>query len=137
MPETLDSLRKAADKARRTGCRRLPNALKRRAVDLLGQHTAREVAEAVRVSRGEVVEAWQARLGAKAPMGLCANESHRPPSTFVEVPGSTLGVDVDPEIEVELIGGHGLRIRGRLGPAQLRALVAATLECTGGASCSK
>jgi len=143
MQETLDSLREATNEARRSGRRRLPDALKRRAVGLLGQHTAREVAVAVRVSDGKVVEAWKTRLGSKSPMrrNTHGNESGPTPSAFVEVPSSALGLGAmgDPESEIELTGGHGraLRIRGRLGAAQLQALVSATLESTGGTPCSK
>lgn len=143
MQETLDSLREAANEARRSGRSRLPDALKRRAVGLLDQHTAKEVAVAVRVSDGKVVEAWKRRLGSKSPMRrkTLGNESGLTSSAFVEVPGSALSLGAldDPDVEIELTGGHGraLRIRGRLGAAHLQALVSATLESTGGTPCSK
>lgn len=143
MQETLASLREAANKARRSGRRRLPDALKRRAVELLGRHTAREVAVAVRVSDGKLVEAWKTRLGSKSRSRgqVRGDEDRCAPSAFVEVPSSALALGGmgDPEIEIELTGDHGraLRIRGRLGAAQLQALVSATLEATGGAPCSK
>ena len=143
MQETLDSLREAANEVGRSGRRRQPDALKRRAVGLLGQHTAREVAAAVRVSDGKVVEAWKTRFGSKSGTRrkIRGSENGGKASAFVEVPSSALafGAMGDPEIEVELTGGHGraLRIRGRLGAAQLQALVSATLESSGGTPCSK
>ena len=143
MRETLDSLREAANGARRSGRRRLPDALKRRAVGLLGEHTAKEIAVAVRVSGGKVVEAWRTQLGPESPTRgrVCGDEDVRSASAFVEVPSSALafgGLD-GTGLEIELTGGNGrsLRIRGRLDAAQLRALVTATLDSAGGISCSK
>ena len=143
MSETIGSIRRAANEFRckNKGGRRLPDELKRRAVGLLEQHSAQAVARAVRVSRGEVVAAWRKRFDAKAMVAGSVSSGEGQPSTFLEIPRAMLSreAELDGEVEVELDGGRGrrLRVRGRLGAAQLRALVAATLERTGGASCSK
>jgi hypothetical protein len=135
MPETLYSINDAAARARSAGRRRLPDDVKVRAVGLLKQHTAEEVARAVRVSTGKVVEGWKLRFGPKSSLDPDSERSVQVASPFVELPMAPLGprMEADEEIEVELLAGGGRRLllRGKLGASQLRALVAATLDCSG------
>lgn len=136
MQATLDDVRKAAREHRRTGGRRLPDDLKRQAVELLGRHRASAVAKAVGVSGRSVVESWKLRFGGDEASTEIPRPEQQAPMEFVEVPmdGLTLGGCGEGEVEVEVLGaqGHRLRLRGRLGPEALQTLVATTLGCPGG-----
>lgn len=136
MPDNLNSIRRAADAWRGTGRRRLSQDIKARAVRLLDQYPSRDVAAAVRVSGAKVVERWRGSIDvandATRREAALASPSSRPTSTFVELPVSMGSPDSEVEVQVLAAQGHRLQVRGRLGAAQLRALVGAALENGGG-----
>lgn len=136
MSDTLESIAKAAVAWRVTRKHqgwgeRLPKALKRRAVGLLGKHTARELAQVLRVSDPRLVEGWRARLGAarRQDYAVARVEPERALPAFVEValPPAHFTADLSTqaaEVQVELCGGQGciLRLHGRLDAALIRSL---------------
>lgn len=136
MPDNLKSIQRAADAWRGTGRRRLSRDIKARAVRLLDQYPSRDVAAAVRVSCAKVVERWRGSVDVDMEVtrrsAAPASPSSRPTSTFVELPVSLGSPDAEVEIQVLAAQGHRLQVRGRLGAAQLRALVGAALENGGG-----
>lgn len=136
MEETLVSIERAASEYRRGGGQRLPDGIKRRAVKLLGKHSPAEVALAVGVSCGKVVKGWEAKLAggraretALCPASAGEGDAGQPPITFVEFPTRVVAPEVDGalEVDIECDSGCRLRVRGKLGAGQLRALVQATI----------
>jgi len=146
MSDTLESVGRAAAAWRATrGHRgtgeRLPDAVKRRAIQLVGQHTPRQVARAVGVSDARLVERWCERLGkaAEASCLLQAPALSAPRPAFVEVampsPVAGLWQQADGDVQLELAGPQGvLRLRGGLDPSLVRALAALALGQAGGQS---
>ena len=136
MADNLKSIRQAAEVWRGTGRRRLSQEIKTRAVRLLDQYPSRDVAAAVGVSGGKVVERWRGSVEVDMeearPEGALAAPSSLPTSAFVEFPVTLGSPDTEVEVQVVAAQGHRVEIRGRLGAAQLRALVAAALENGGG-----
>ena len=135
MPDTLSSIRQAADVWRETGRQRLSQEIKTRAVRLLDRYPSREVAAAVGVSCTKVVERWRRTVDVEAGAHrgkTLASPSCQPMSAFVEIPVTPGGPATEVEIQVLAAQGHRLQIRGRLGAAQLGALVGAALEGGGG-----
>lgn len=136
MPDNLNSIRRAADAWRGTGRRRLSQDIKTRAVRLLDQYPSRDVAAAVRVSGAKVVERWRGSVdvdkGTIRRGAALTSPSPRSTSAFVELPVSLGSPDAEVEVQILAAQGHRLQVRGRLGAAQLRALVGAALENGGG-----
>lgn len=136
MPDNLKAIRRAVDAWRGTGRRRLSLDIKTRAVRLLDQYPSRDVAAAVGVSGGKVVERWRGAVDVDMEVtrrvAALASPSSRPTSAFVELPVSLGSPDAEVEVQVLAAQGHRLQVRGRLGAAQLRALVGAALENGGG-----
>ena len=140
MFDTLESIGKAATAWRATrknnGKRQwLPEELKRRALGLLGKHTAGEIARALGVSDAEVVKKWHILTPATALSSVDA--APRSSQSFVEVvmPSAIAEPTLPsrssaPELQLELTAGEGrmLRLRGRLDAAMVRGLAEAMLH---------
>ena len=139
MAETLSSIARAANEYRGNNSgKKLSEAIKRRAVTLLGEHKAAEVARAVGVSCGKVVEAWNAKFEERstsaagsyrtAPGGA---DDGQQAITFVEYPMRMVAQDPGGtvvEMDIQCGSDRRLRVRGPLDAGQLRALVVATVE---------
>lgn len=138
MAESLQSVRQAATAWRRTRKNRgkggrLPDALKRRAVELLEAHTCKQVAQAVGVSDGRLVQGWQQQF--RRPVSTPAAQAEALVPAFVEIPQTRFNLPVEPEpalTKVELLGqGGSLRLRGQLEVTVIRALAQVVLESRG------
>jgi transposase-like protein len=139
MDETLASIARAANEYRRNHSgKKLSEEIKRRAVTLLGEHKTAEVARAVGVSCGKVVEAWNAKFEQRSTSaaGSCrtapgeADEGQQA-MTFVEYPMSMVApipAETVVEMDIQCGSDRRLRVRGQLDAGQLRALVLATVE---------
>ena len=146
MSDTLESIGRAAAAWRATrGHRgtgeRLPDAVKRRAIQLVGQHTPRQVARAVGVSDARLVERWCERFekSAKPSYSVQAPALSAPSPAFVEMtmpsPVARLWQQAEGDVQLELVGPQGvLRLRGGLDPSLVRALAVLALGQAGGQS---
>lgn len=142
MSDTLESIGTAAATWRSTRKgqglgERLPDVLKRRAVNLLDRHTPRELAQVLGMSDPRLLEGWRDWLGnaRRQPSALAPVQPGRARPAFLEIALPPEGFAADlhaqaAELQLELVGEQGrvLRLRGKLDAATVRSLAELTVQ---------
>ena len=134
MVEEIEEARAAFDawRAKRSSSAgRYPNDLRRRAIGLLSRHSGRDIAEALGISDGRVIEAWATSTPAVPSVNAfvalplsetpARGDAGRPEGCAEPVERAAT------EVIVEGPGGSRLRILGDLSPKVVKELVKAVV----------